>query len=240
MSCPELETLLDAYFDNELPIPESQAAERHLAGCASCRTRYEALEWLRAEIRDAGLAHTPSPAFVQRVRKLITDGGKTRAAWWRGAGLLAAALVLLLLAPRVSLRPERGGQQILDSHLRSLLAANPVDVPSSDRHTVKPWFQGRLQFSPSVPDLGGDGFTLVGGRVEVFNQQRAAALVYKRREHLISLFIAEDGAGISRQSPQAHRYNVVSWADRGLSYWAVSDLNIEELSNFAELVRSRS
>jgi anti-sigma factor RsiW len=239
MSCPGFEALLDAYFDNELPIPESQAADRHLAACAACRTRYEALEWLRAEIRDAGSEYTPSPSFVLRVRKLTADGGKTRGAWWWGTGLLAAALFLLLVAPHISLQPERGGRQILDSHLRSLLAGNLVDVPSSDRHTVKPWFQGRLQFSPSVPDLSRDGFALVGGRIEVFNQQRAAALVYKRREHVISLFIVEDGSGPSGQSPQTQGYNLISWADRGLSYWAVSDLNIDELSSFAELVRSR-
>ena len=127
----------------------------------------------------------------------------------------------------------------MDAHLRSLVAANLVDVPSSDRHTVKPWFQGRLSFSPPVPDLSAEGFVLVGGRVEVFSQRRAAALVYKRREHVISLFIAENRGAAPGASSQAQGYHMVSWDDRGLTFRAVSDMDEEGLQGFAALFRSK-
>ena len=238
MSCPEFEALVDAYFDDELGVSESQEAARHLARCTGCQTRYEALEWLRTEIREAGVEYAPSPRLTRTIRRM--GPARKQVVWWWGTGLLAAALLLILLAPRVWWRGGDVGQQAMDAHLRSLVAANLVDVPSSDRHTVKPWFQGRLSFSPPVPDLRADGFVLVGGRVEVFNQQRAAALVYKRGEHVISLFIAENRSGTPGVSSQAQGYHVVSWVDRGLAFWAVSDLNEEGLQGFAVLFRSKS
>lgn len=239
MSCREFEALLDPYFDGELPIPEVLATERHLSECAVCRSRYEGLEWLRAEINAAKLDYIPSPVFTQKMRTLGARGADTRRSWWWGAGLLAAALALFFLLPGLWVKPDRARHEIFDSHLRSLLASNLVDVPSSDRHTVKPWFQGRIGFSPNVPDLSRDGFVLVGGRLEVMQQQRAAALVYKRGDHVINLFIAEDGAAASEDSSQSRGYNLISWSDHKLSYWAVSDLNVRELSKFAQLIRTR-
>jgi anti-sigma factor RsiW len=239
MSCPEFEVLLDPYVDGELPIPEVLATERHLADCAACRSKYEDLEWLRAEIKAARLDYVPSPELTRTVRKLGARDAEPRRSWMWGVGLLAAALAAILLVPRVWVQPDHAGREILDSHLRSLLASNLVDVPSSDRHTVKPWFQGRLGFSPAVPDLSQDGFVLLGGRLEVIEQQRAAALVYKRREHVINLFIAEGRAAGTERSSQEQGYNVTSWTDRGLSYWAISDLNAQELSSFAHLIRAK-
>jgi anti-sigma factor RsiW len=239
MSCRHFELMLDPYFDGELPIAEVLATEQHLSECAVCRSRYEELEWLRAEINTARLHYVPSPAFTRKVRTLGRRGGEAQRWWTWGAGLLAATLALLFVAPRVLVQPDRAGHEILDDHLRSLAASSLVDVPSSDRHTVKPWFQGRIPFSPNVPDLSQDGFVLVGGRLEVIDQQRAAALVYKRREHVISLFIAERRGAESERSSQAQGYNLIGWTDRGLSYWAVSDLNAQELSNFAQLIRTK-
>jgi anti-sigma factor RsiW len=240
MSCLEFDALLDPYFDGELPIPEVLATERHISECAVCRGRYEGLEWLRAEIKAAHLDYVPSRALTQTVRALGARHQEQRRSWWWGAGLLAAALAAVLLAPRVWVQSDRAGREILDSHLRSLLSSSLVDVPSSDRHTVKPWFQGRIGFSPNVPDLSHEGFVLVGGRLEVINQKRVAALVYKRREHVINLFIAEDHPAESARSSQANGYNLISWTDHGLSHWAVSDLNAQELSSFAQLIRSKS
>jgi len=236
MSCPEFEALLDAYFDDELGVSESQEAARHLARCTGCQTRYEALEWLRTEIREAGVEYAPSPRLTRAVGRM---GRGRKEVWWWGPGLLAAALLLVLLAPRIWWPGGEGGQQAMDAHLRSLVAANLVDVPSSDRHTVKPWFQGRLSFSPPVPDLSAEGFVLVGGRVEVFSQRRAAALVYKRREHVISLFIAENRGAAPGASSQAQGYHMVSWDDRGLTFRAVSDMDEEGLQGFAALFRSK-
>src|SRR4051812_24825340 len=191
MSCREFDILLDPYIDGELAISEVVATERHLEECAACRSKYEGMEWLRAAIQAAQLDYVPPATLTRKVKTMGMDSRRT---WWWGGGLLAAALAAFLLMPRWSVQPERAGNEILDSHLRSLLATNLVDVPSSDRHTVKPWFQGRLGFSPGVPDLSQAGYVLVGGRLEVLHQQRAAALVYKRREHVINLFIAEGRA----------------------------------------------
>ena len=240
MSCLEFETLLDAYFDSELPIPEVLATERHLAGCAACTARYEALGWLRSEIAAAQLEYVPSAALTKRVRQMGRGRAETHRAWRWSAGLLAAALLAFLIGPRFWPGADRAPREIVDSHLRSLLAANLVDVPSSDRHTVKPWFQGKLAFSPSVPDLSQEGFVLVGGRVEVLDQQRAAALVYKRREHVINLFVAPAGAPSRQRSSETQGFHLICWSTGGLSYWAVSDLNAQELESFAALIRAKS
>jgi anti-sigma factor RsiW len=147
---------------------------------------------------------------------------------------VAAMLVFAVTIPR----PEPGGREVLDGHMRSLLAPQLVDVPSSDRHTVKPWFQGRIGFSPDVPDLSKQGFILVGGRLDVIRQQRTVALVYKRREHVINLFITDNGGTASpERTSEARGYHLISWSDRNLSYWAVSDLNPRELGEFATAVR---
>jgi anti-sigma factor RsiW len=235
MSCREFDALLDPYFDGELAVSEVLATERHLGECPVCRSRYEGLEWLRAEIQTAQLEYRPSPTLARKIRAIGVD---SRRRWWWTSGLMAAALATLLLMARWSAQPERAGNEILDAHLRSLLATNLVDVPSSDRHTVKPWFQGRLGFSPGVPDLSQAGYVLIGGRLEVIRQQRAAALVYKRREHIINLFIAEGPAPGSDQGRQVQGFNIVSWNARGLSYSAVSDLNATELSSFAQLIQN--
>jgi anti-sigma factor RsiW len=241
VSCPEFEPLLDAYLDGELPVPEVLKTESHLSECEKCRARYESLQGLRVEIKAARLAYSPPASLRSKVQKAAARSGETRRSWFWGAGMAAAAagLAALLLVPRVWVEPERVGQEVLDSHLRSLAAANLVDVPGSDRHTVKPWFQGKLGFSPNVPDLAPDGFPLVGGRVEVIHQQRAAAIVYKRREHVINVFIAESRTAAPGGTAKAQGYNMISWGDGELSYWAVSDLDAAELFSFTQLLRKK-
>jgi len=241
VSCHDFEALLNPYIDGELPVTEVLVVERHLADCLVCRSQHEALEKLRAEIAASRLDYLPPPRLADRVEASRPRAPRARHPWWWGAGgLAAAALVLILTVPRMALRPDTTGREVLDAHLGSLLASHLVDVPSSDRHTVKPWFQGKVAFSPDVPDLTDQGFALVGGRLDVIRQQRAVALVYKRREHVINVFIAENRAGSpSGSESQSQGYNVVSWTDRGLSYWAVSDLNARELNEFAQLIRHK-
>ena len=120
------------------------------------------------------------------------------------------------------------------------MAEHLVDVPSSDRHTVKPWFQGKLGFSPAVPDLATDGFVLLGGRLDVIGARPAAAIVYKRQNHVINLWItSQDSIGRGPELASLDGYNIIRWQQNGMAYWAVSDLNIAELRQFAELIRSR-
>jgi anti-sigma factor RsiW len=154
--------------------------------------------------------------------------------------MAAAALILLVVPVRLLRTGAVSDREVLDNHLRSLMASHLVDVPSSDHHSVKPWFQGRLSFSPDVPDLSAEGFVLTGGRLEMMRGEPAAAIVYKCREHVINLFVAPANQADSQPRAQSSEgYNLVTWVKSSLNYWAVSDLNARELMQFAQLARGR-
>lgn len=235
MTCVEAEPLLHAYLDGELDLRGSLDVERHLADCRACAAQYAMLTHLREEIADAGLRYDPDREFERRLRTTVPPGP---AAWWRSAWMAAAAgAIAALVFLVVPLRPRTGGDErtLLDSHLRSLLPDHLVDVPSSDQHTVKPWFQGKTSFSPPVPDLEEKGFHLVGGRLEILDRQPAAVLVYKSREHVISLYVVRSAGPRERRSEtELEGYRVLHWTANGLSYSAVSDLNLSELRTFAD------
>jgi anti-sigma factor RsiW len=234
MNCREAETLLHPYFDGELDLMSSVGIEGHLTTCGACGQYYRDLQDLRREISEARLDFAPKPALARRVQRVAGQP------WWRHPGALAAAAALLvaLFLPMRLLRTPSEDREVLDSHLRSLMADHLVDVPSSDHHTVKPWFQGRLSFSPDVPELAAQGFVLTGGRLDVLHRAPAAAIVYKRRNHVINLFVAattQPDSGLREQSIEG--YHLVEWNRAGMTYWAVSDLNREELRQFADLAR---
>jgi anti-sigma factor RsiW len=157
--------------------------------------------------------------------------------------MAAVAIVVVLLMvsiPMLQSSRETDGvaAEILDNHLRALQAVHQVDVPSSDQHTVKPWFQGKTAFSPPVPDLTKDDFILIGGRLEVIHQQPAAAIVYRRRQHVIDLYVSPSAG---RDSKMEHRnlggYHLLRWTQNNLNYWAVSDVDPNDLRTFADLIR---
>jgi anti-sigma factor RsiW len=128
--------------------------------------------------------------------------------------------------------------EMLDNHLRALQPMHQVDVPSSDQHTVKPWFQGKIDFSPPVPDLSKDDFILIGGRLEVIHRQPAAAIVYRRRQHVIDLYVSPSVAADSNtELREIGGYHLLHWRQNNLGYWAVSDVNANDLRTFADLVR---
>jgi anti-sigma factor RsiW len=244
MTCHEAEPLLNPYLDGELDLVTAVRVEEHIAGCGGCGQEYRDLQELRRQIVEADLSFPPTPGLIRRVAAARRRQTAKSEPWWRRPGALAAVAAAALLLVLVPMRLLRTGaapdRELLDSHLRSLMASHLVDVPSSDHHTVKPWFQGRLSFSPDVPDLSNQGFVLVGGRLEVVRRAPAAAIVYKRRDHVINLFVAP--AGVADSPPRAQSsegYNLVAWVNGGLSYWAVSDLNARELMQFAQLAIGR-
>jgi anti-sigma factor RsiW len=246
MICAEAEPLLGACLDGELDAKTALGIEEHLSGCDACATAYRKLEGLRDEIVAAELDWSKG-VDLRGLRASIRRRNHT--SWWQRVQsyplLLAAATAALLLVVFLPGRfaPANAGmvRQIVDNHVRSLMAEHLVDVPSSDRHTVKPWFQGKLGFAPTVPDLTADGFVLIGGRLDVIGSRPAAAIVYKRQNHVINLWIAStETAGRGPEATNLDGYNLIRWQQNGMTYWAASDLNLAELRQFEELIRSRS
>jgi anti-sigma factor RsiW len=155
-----------------------------------------------------------------------------------GAAFAAVILGFALLQTTRAARTDAIVSQVVANHVRSLLAAQLVDVVSSDQHTVKPWFDGKIDFAPEVRDLSANGFPLVGGRLDYLDGKAVAALVYHRNKHPINLFItpALTSRSISPSAATRRGYNIFSWTNNGMSYWAVSDLNQGELRQFTDLL----
>jgi anti-sigma factor RsiW len=238
---------LPAYFDGELDAARGGAFEDHLAACPQCADELAALRQLRAGLREPSLRHSPPPTLTGRVRSALATTRPTPAAarprggWFATAAALAVAVfvgagvTLLIRTPRPD---DQLATEVVANHARSLLADHLVDVGSTDRHTVKPWFQGRTDFAPPVVDLKEHGYLLVGGRLDVLDGRTIAALVYRRRQHVINLFVWPAADGEEEVKVLSRRgYNLAHWSESGLRFWAVSDLNADELTEFARLVR---
>jgi anti-sigma factor RsiW len=260
MTCEEARPLIHGYADAELDLAASLEIERHLAGCAACAATYREIGVLRAALRSGAVNFDAPETLRAAIRGAIGDarraeGGGRRASTMRlpstfrppspFTAALAVAAVLLVIVLAGGLR--RGGSssddlignEIVASHVRSLMANHLADVISSNQHTVKPWFDGKIDFAPTVVDFAAQGFPLSGGRLDYAEGRPVAALVYRRREHIINLFTWP--IGDSRESaPRLEKrqgYNLVHWTRSGMEYWAVSNLNGAELMKFAALVR---
>jgi mycothiol system anti-sigma-R factor len=248
MRCDEVRPRLDAYLDGELPETERVPLRGHLEGCPDCRPEAAALERLREEIRRSAPVHRAPEALRSQIRFAIRQeaGASTPSASLRAPGWLAYAASILLAVAVGSggtfvLVGERQTDtmetEIIDSHLRSLLGTHLTDVASSDQHTVKPWFAGRTDLSPPAVDLGAEGFPLVGGRLDLIAGKPVPALVYKRRQHVINLFVLP-ASPADRSADLIHRgYNVRHWDEGDLGFWAVTDAAPNELTEFERLFR---
>ena len=249
MTCREAGPLLNARLDNELDMATCASLDLHLSECRACTAQYIALQNLQNEIAAADLAYAPSARLERSLSGQLLREQKSRSffwstSWFRGyamAGAALAVVVLILFVPAVWNRgADPLNAEILDSHLRALQPEHQVDVPSSDQHTVKPWFQGKTSFSPPVPDLAQQDFILVGGRLEVIRRQPSAAIVYRRRQHVISLFVSPSPGADSRPEVRdLEGYHMLHWMQNGMSYWAVSDVDPADLRQFADLIRAR-
>jgi anti-sigma factor RsiW len=239
-------------MDGELDLLQNLEVEGHLQGCSACAQAKQAIGELRSAIKKVAAYHEAPPGLKARIHSAIhgaqrTTPGRTRLLRWSAA---AAAILLAVIGGWGLLRflPERTDaslltEELLASHIRShQLPGHLVDVESSDQHTVKPWFDGKLDFSPEVVDLGSQGFTLVGGRLDYLNGRSVAALVYQRRKHLINLFVWPIGqnSGAAASALNRQGYHLLSWAQAGMSFWVVSDLNESELRQFVELIQNQT
>ncbi|MFO1351962.1 MAG: anti-sigma factor [Gammaproteobacteria bacterium] len=246
MDCSQTRTLIQGYLDDELDIAHAAQIGGHLQGCPACQRLYAGHHALRSALRGQA-DYYPAPQDLRaNLRALIRKTHKPAIRWTLslnaaslGAafGLVAAltcGLTLYVAGPGAS---EQLTHEIIANHVRSLMVDHLTDVVSSDRHTVKPWFNGRLDFSPPVSDLAAQGFTLVGGRLDYLDKQPVAALVYRHRQHLINLFLRPAGASPGAAEVASNQgYQVIYRIQDGMAYWAVSDLNRAELDEFLRIV----
>lgn len=251
MDCTETQRLLHAYLDAELDMADTLEIEQHLQKCTACSQTYNNYQELRTAIKTSSLYFQAPEKLRNSIRSSVLKGNKTalisQITFWRGLSV-AAALIIAVLLPLwwfahfgpTSVARNALPQEVLASHVRSLMANHLVDVPSSDQHTVKPWFNGKLDFSPPVVDLTPQGFPLQGGRLDYLDNQPVAAVVYKRREHFINLFIwpSTQNLGGERDTTTLQGYHLIHWTKSGMTYWAVSDLNLNELQQFAQLMQA--
>jgi len=243
VNCHEVEGLLGAYADGELDLVRSLDTEAHVRDCAACSTALRRLEALHSTVLSQAPYYAAPPELRRKLAAHLeprsgtfgSQMGVTYRQWW---ALAAACLVVALVIWRVA--PIRSGppidKEVVAAHVRSLLAEHLMDVASTDRHTVKPWFTGKLDFAPDVQDLAAQGFPLAGGRLDYVNGQTVAALVYKRRQHTINLFIWPDNGERSSSSESLQGFHVIHWTKHGMTWWAISDLAEEELREFAALL----
>jgi anti-sigma factor RsiW len=236
MSCDQTRPLLGAHLDHELDARTELEVAAHLRDCAACRAE---LAELRA-LGDAARAHLvrfePPAAFAARAAAAIRPPARRRAVWvGAGAALaLAAALLLVLRAPGGV--DHRLADEIMDAHARSLLADHLVDVASTDQHTVKPWFNGKVPFGVPVADFAGAGFPLAGGRLDYVGGRAVAALVYRRRNHVINAFVWPQAEEAAPHELAGRGYAVLELAHGGLVWWLVSDASVADLRELGQLI----
>lgn len=253
MDCHAWAEKLDAYFDGELPANEARQLQEHLRTCAACAAAGLARVQQKLAVKSAGQRFVPDPAFRARIERSVAErpsSAKTtlsRRGWLPVFELITVAAVLLIgVALFLTLRRGQDERQLvselLDQHVATLASANPVDVVSTDRHTVKPWFAGKIPFTFNLPELQGTPFVLVGGRVAYLNQSPGAELIFRVRQHQISVLIFQErGLTEIHQNQAARRdlnFEVRSWHSNGLRYFAIGDASAGDLDKLSELIKS--
>jgi anti-sigma factor RsiW len=258
MNCQECHDYIDAYIDNELDITSTILVKQHLRDCRDCQQLLESRKvvgallgnpQVRFEVPDSLLGRIQSALPVPGSDVKRRSGSRFVIPWFTIPLALAATIAVMLglafLNPGGVFDRSQGNalaQEVISSHVRSLLATHLFDVPSTDQHTVKPWFDGKLKFSPPVRDFAEHGFRLTGGRLDYLNGREVAALVYQRRLHIINLFIWPSASGrtTAAESFEKDGYNVLHWERDGFAFWAVSDVSAGDLTAFAGLEMQQS
>ncbi|MDH5445072.1 MAG: anti-sigma factor [Gammaproteobacteria bacterium] len=245
MVCNEIQQNIEAYLDGELTLSDRRDFEEHLGNCNNCQLRLEAVRKLNTSIKKIGYSSRPS-GLKRNIRAGLLDlsGEDSPGFNWSqllgfsGASALFAGVGVWLVMGVMINSPLQLAHtdELISAHVRSLMVDHMTDIASSDRHTVKPWFNGKLDFSPNVVDFKDHGYPLVGGRLDYLKGRPTAALIYKRRAHVINLFVrkADTPAQITTMQLIQHQgYQLLNWQERGLTYTLVSDLNSKELQAFA-------
>ena len=244
MACEQPKTHLHAYLDIELDAAGMATFERHLETCADCAAALDAEEGLRRSLRQAELYERAPESLRRKVRIAAPTPARASAypGAWRWLAVAAALIIAFLWGSRSFSPTIKSPQQaawtttLLDAHLRSLQPGHLTDVESTDQHTVKPWFDGKLDIAPPVRDFAADGFPLLGGRLDVIEGRTVAALVYGRRKHMVNVFVwkSQDTVPYS-DSGERQGYHWVSWKKDGFTFCAVSDVSLPELQQLKTL-----
>jgi len=250
MNCAESHLFLHAHADGELDVAKSLELERHLKTCSACAVENRSVRSLSVALRQSSLRYAAPDSLRREVRRMTrASGNETRprlfqsVRLWKSLafGATAIALLAIVLRPAISVQDQMLNEAVA-SHVRSLMAEHLTDVASSDQHTVKPWFNGKLDFAPDVKDFVAEGFPLVGGRLDYLNGRPVAALVYRRNKHFINVFVWPAGHTGSGSAAIKNRrgYSVINREATGSHYCLVSDLNAMELAELANLFERQS
>ena len=248
MVCESWQTQLDTYLDGELPSEEMHVFDTHVRICPSCAADALARVQMKRTVQAAGKRFTPSAEFRRRVQQSIAARPRRGVAWftWMIATAMIGALLVAGLAATYVGRQRAGQEQIYselaDLHVATLAGSSPVDVVSTDRHTVKPWFQGKIPFTFDLPELQNSQFSLLGGRVTYLGQTPGAHLIYEVRKHKISVFIFQEGSLRGRwdeESPVTKElsFNMETWSQGSLRYCILGDAAAGDINNLAELLK---
>jgi len=258
VNCELTQRYVPGYLDGELDLVRTIEMESHLKGCPTCAQELETLKALRGALQRSALAYAAPSALRERIQTSLrassrADVQERKLKWaslniWQLAGAFALLALISITSWQLTARfrapsvDQQIAAEVFASHVRSLEANHLMDVASTDQHTVKPWFDGKLDFSPPVEDLASDGFPLVGGRLDYLEGREVAALVYQRRKHFINVFVLPDSAETNStpaiQSRQG--YNIMKWSRGGFQFWAVSDVAAPDLAEFVRLLQARA
>jgi anti-sigma factor RsiW len=242
MDCTLHGHLLEAYLDGELGFERTLEVEAHLASCPVCSAEIQGWKNIRTTLQGPELYHRAPADLEAKLRKLLPQAQSQRAPWFQrsiwalgGAAFATAALLISFVLTRpVAPSPD---QDVAVSHIRSLMSDHLMDVVSTDQHTVKPWFDGKLDFAPPVQDFAAEGYPLAGGRLDYVNNRKVAVLIYHRALHIVNVYIwpTHDNASSAISTQTINGYNIVSWRNNGFEFRSISDLNAAELRDLARL-----
>jgi anti-sigma factor RsiW len=255
MVCESWKATLDTYVDGELPSEEMRAFDVHVHNCPSCSSDALTRVQTKRAIQVAGERFTPSAEFRRRMQRSIAPKPQRSFAlgWMFAAATAVVLMVGALTSNYVGARSGRGQvfSEIADLHVATLASSSLVDVVSTDRHTVKPWFQGRIPFAFDLPELQNSEFSLLGGRMAYLDQTPGAHLIYDLRKHHISVFVFQERAsrlpgnfsgGVDENSfaPKDVSFNVETWSQGGLRYFVIGDASAADIHSLARLFKDAS
>jgi anti-sigma factor RsiW len=236
MTCDETRPLLGAHVDHELDLRTDLEVQAHLRGCPACRSEVASLQALHEAAQAHLTRHAMPEAVAARLRRAVQPPARRRVrAPWIGAAVAALAAGIIAV---VAINPgaDRTERDVVAAHARSLLGEHAIDVASSDSHTVKPWFHGKVSFGVPAASFADQGFPLLGGRLDYVDGHEVAALVYQRRKHLINLFVWPSTVTAPPHEAHEQGYAIMHWADGGLAYWLVTDAQAEDLRELQRLI----